>query len=246
MKSNKYLSIILAVVVIAMIGGGCHRRNEAKERIQAERGAWEASLPDSLKSIERKSDSIREEIKTLSLEMERMLPSFDYVNNPREVEGYYIAKSWKSQYPLSKTGLVARLTQGENLEVIAALSGGAHFDRIRVEAGGETAESSQVPYDQALNYRMAGLNTVCFSDSAANSCARLIANHNGGDIKITYLNGDKNSGTLNYPKASQATMTETWNLFDTRSRMQHDEHLIPLLARKAAIINERIEKTKTK
>ncbi|MCM1490371.1 MAG: hypothetical protein NC095_06055 [Muribaculum sp.] len=237
------MSIILAVLAIAMIGGGCHRRNEAKERIQAEREAWEASLPDSLKAIERQADSIRNEIKTLSLEMERMLPSFDYVNNPREVEGYYIAKSWKANYPLKATGLTARLTQGENLELIAALSGGAHFDRIRVEAGGESVESSRVPYDQALNYRMPGLNTVCFSDSAANSCARLIASHNGSDIKITYLNDSKKTGSLNYPKQSQSAMTETWNLYDTRVRMQHDERLIPLLARKAAIITERIERT---
>lgn len=245
MKSNKCLSIILALA-IAMIGGGCHRRNEAKERIMAQREAWEASLPDSLKAIERQTDSIRHEIKMLSLDVEKMLPQFDYVNNPREVEGYYIAKAWKTGYPLKSTGLVARLTKGENLELIAALSGGAHFDRIRIEAGGESSETSTVPYDQALNYRMPGLNTVCFGDSAANSCASLIARHAGGDIRIVYLNAGKKTGTYTYPRQSQAVMAQTWNLYDARDRMLHDERLIPLLARKGAIITEKIEKLKSK
>lgn len=229
-----------------MLDGGCHRRNEAKERVKAEREAWEASLPDSLKAVERQIDSIRQEIKMLSLDMERMLPEFDYVDNPREVEGYYIAKAWKAHYPLKATGLAARLTKGENLELIAALSGGAHFDRIRVEAGGESAETSTVPYDQALNYRMPNLNTVCFSDSAANSCASLIAKHTGGDIKIIYLSAGKKTGTYTYPRQSQSVMTQTWNLYDARSRMLHDERIIPLLARKGIIITEKIEKLKSK
>lgn len=245
MKCIKYLPI-LAVMAVAMLGGGCHRRNESKERVKAEREAWEASLPDSLKAVERQTDSIRQEIKMLSLDMERMLPEFDYVDNPREVEGYYIAKAWRAHYPLKTTGLVARLTKGENLELIAALSGGAHFDRIRVEAGGESAETSTVPYDQALNYRMSNLNTVCFSDSSANSCASLIARHEGGDIKIIYLNAGKKTGTYTYPRQSQSVMTQTWNLYDARSRMLHDERLIPLLARKGVIITEKIEKLKSK
>ncbi len=239
MKTTK---TILTIVLLALLAGSCHRRNEAKERIQAEREAWESSLPDSLKKMENQIDSLRAEIQSLSVEMESMLPSFDYVNNPREVEGYYIAKSWKSDYPLKSTGLMARLTQGEKLELIAVLAGGAYFNQIRVEAGGESAQSSVVPHDQALNYRMSGLNTVCFSDSAANSCAALIASQSGSDIKIIYLNDGKKTGTLSYPAQSQAVMKTTWNLFDTRSRMQHDERLIPLLARKATILSDRIKK----
>ena len=237
------------MITAAAITAGCiscKRRNEAKERIQAEREAWEASLPDSLKAIERQTDSLKAEITTLSEEAGRMLPLFEYVDNPREVEGYYIAKAWAPNYPLKGTGLVARLTKGEKLELIAALSGGAHFDRIRVSAAGNTAETSVVPHDQALNYRMAGLNTVCFSDSAANSCARLIADNAGSEIKIAYLNGDRQTGTLTYPKAAQQTMASTWQLFDTRYRIMHDERMIPMLAKKGAIINARIESIKNK
>ena len=226
-----------------MIGGGCHRRNEAKERIQAEREAWEASLPDSLKAVERQTDSLRNEIKQLTGKMEALLPSFEYVNNPREVEGYYIAKEWVASYPLKSTGLVARLTKGEDLELIAALSGGAHFNQIRINAGGETAETSVMPYDQALNYRLTNLNIVCFSDSESNTCAELIARNNGGDVKITFLNSGKRTGTLTYPRKSQELMTETWSLFDTRYRIQKDERLIPLLAKKGAIISGKIKQT---
>ncbi len=240
---NKYAFVILCMSML-MVSGACKRRNEAKERVQAEREKWEASLPDSLKAVERQTDSIKSELQALNNSFDAMVHTFEYVDNPREVEGYYIAGAWKSNYPLKSTGLMARLTKSEKLELIAVLSGGAHFDRLRVEANGVSAETSIVPYDQALNYRMTDLNTVCFSDSAANSCARLIAENNGTDVKIVFLDGERQTGTLSYSKQNQSTMMSTWNLYEVSSRIAHDERMIPLLARKGAIINQKIESLK--
>ena len=232
------------ITLLLAASTGCRGKNEAKERIQAEREQWEASLPDSLKAVERQTDSIKSELEMLSHRFDAMVHTFDYVDNPREVEGYYIAGAWKGNYPLKSTGLVARLTKSENLELIAALSGGAHFNRLRVEAGGETAETSIVPHDQALNYRMAGLNTVCFSDSAANSCALLITRNVGGNVKIIYLDGDRQTGSLSYPTASQKTMESTWNLYEILRAINRDERMIPMLAKKGAIISAKIESLK--
>ncbi|MDE6341938.1 MAG: hypothetical protein K2K93_06440 [Muribaculaceae bacterium] len=242
MKFSRF--IYPAVIVLAIGGAGCRRSNPAKERVQAEREKWEASLPDSLKAVERQTDSIRAEIKTLGQELDAMLPDFDYVDNPREVEGYYIAKTWKDSYPMNTTGLRGRLTKGERLELVATLAGGAHFDRLRVEADNSSAETSAVPHDQALNYRMEGLNTVCFSDSAANSCARLIADAQG-QVTLIYLEGDRTTGKLTYPQKDKATMALTWKLFDTRREMTLDERMLPLLAKKGAIIASRIESLKS-
>ncbi|MDE7421754.1 MAG: hypothetical protein K2N35_16310, partial [Muribaculaceae bacterium] len=235
---------ILTLVLLVLASAACKRKNEAKERIQAEREKWEASLPDSLKAVERQTDSIKAELQALNNSFEAMVHTFEYVDNPREVEGYYIAGAWKGIYPLKKTGLVARITKNEKLELIAALAGGAHFDRLRVESNGQTAETSVVRHDQALNYRMTGLNIVCFSDSAATSCARLIAENNGSDIKIVYLEGDRQTGTLSYPKQDQSTMMATWNLYEVASRISRDERMIPILAKKGAIISQKIESLK--
>lgn len=240
---NKILALTAGVVLT--IGAiGCNRKNEAKERVQAEREKWEASLPDSLKAVEHQADSVKTELQALHNSFDAMVHSFDYVDNPREVEGYYIAGAWKGNYPLKTTGLIARITKSEKLELIAALAGGAHFDRLRVETDGLTAETSVVPHDQALNYRMTGLNTVCFSDSAANSCAKLIAENNGSDIKIIYLEGDRQTGSLSYPKPAQSVMLSTWNLYEVSSRIARDERMIPMLAKKGAIINQKIESLK--
>ncbi len=237
--------ILIGTGICILIGSGaCKRRNEAKERIQAEREKWEASLPDSLKAVERQTDSIKAELQALTNSFDSMVHTFDYVENPREVEGYYIAGAWKGNYPLKSTGLVARITKSEKLELIAALAGGAHFNRLRVQVNGQTAETSIVPHDQALNYRMTGLNTVCFSDSAATSCAKLIAENNGSDVKIVYLEGDKQTGALFYPKQSQSVMMSTWNLYEVSSRIARDERMIPMLAKKGAIISSKIESLK--
>ncbi|MDE6551635.1 MAG: hypothetical protein K2K98_01540 [Muribaculaceae bacterium] len=235
---------VITVLILAIGAAGCKRKNEAKERVEAEREKWEASLPDSLKAVERQTDSIKGELEILNHRFDALVHTFDYVDNPREVEGYYIAGGWKANYPLKSTGLVARLTKGEKLELIAALSGGAHFNRLRVEANGETAETSTVPHDQALNYRMEGLNTVCFSDSAATSCAKLIAESNGGDVKIIYLDGELKTGSLSYPKQSQTLMMATYNLYETMSGIHRDERMIPMLAKKGAIISSKIESLK--
>lgn len=245
-KIYKRTILISLGICILMASGACKRRNEAKERVQAEREKWEASLPDSLKAVERQTDSIRNEIEVLNHRLDAMIHTFNYVENPREVEGYYIAGAWAQDYPLKSTGLVARLSKNEKLELIAALSGGVHFNRIRVTAGTESAETSTVPHDQALNYRMANLNTVCFSDSAANSCARLIAESANSDIKIVYLDGDRQTGALSYPKKDQQTMAETWNLYETRSTITRDERMLPMLAKKGAIINSKINQIQEK
>lgn len=239
-------SLIAACALVIAGAPSCRGRNEAKERIQEERGAWEASLPDSLKKTELQSDSLKQEIETLTEEANRLLPRFDYVDNPREVEGYYISKNWKGSYPLRGTGLVMRITKGEKAELIAALAGGGHFNRIRVEAGGNSAESGTVPYDQALNYRMAGLNTVCFSDSASDSCARLIADNEGSDVTIIYLNDGKQTGKIKYSAKSRSILAETWQLYDLRKRVKQDERMIPLLARKSAIISSKIDEINEK
>ncbi|MDE6650061.1 MAG: hypothetical protein K2K45_09050 [Muribaculaceae bacterium] len=235
---------ILSIPVIIAPSMGCKRGNEAKERVQAERERWEASLPDSLKAVERQTDSIKAELQALNNSFDAMVHTFEYVDNPREVEGYYIAGAWKEMYPLKRTGLVARITKNEKLELIAALSGNAHFDRLRVEADGATAETSAVAHDQALNYRMADLNIVCFSDSAATSCAKLIAEKNGSDIRIVYLEGDRQTGALSYPKQAQSAMMSTWNLYEVISRISRNERMIPMLAKKGAIINQKIESLK--
>ena len=243
-KRIKQILGISAFVFLLLASGACKRKNEAKERVQAEREKWEASLPDSLKAVERQTDSIKAELQALNNSFDAMVHTFEYVDNPREVEGYYIAGAWKGIYPLKKTGLVARITKNEKLELIAALAGGAHFDRLRVEGNGQTAETSVVRHDQALNYRMEGLNAVCFSDSAATSCAQLIAENNGSDIKIIYLEGDRQTGVISYPKPDQSTMMSTWNLYEVASRISRDERMIPMLAKKGAIISQKIESLK--
>ncbi|MDE6637754.1 MAG: hypothetical protein K2K32_05915 [Muribaculaceae bacterium] len=242
MQININKATIFAIGVFILAASiGCKRRNEAKERIQAEREKWEASLPDSLKAVERQTDSIKNELQALNNCFDAMVHTFDYVDNPREVEGYYIAGGWKMNYPLKSTGLVARITKSEKLELIAALAGNAHFNRIRVATNDQTAETSTVVHDQALNYRMDGLNTVCFSDSAATSCAKLIAENNGSDITIIYLEDNKQTGTLSYSKQAQSLMMSTWNLYEVLSRIARDERMIPMLAKKGAIINQKIQ-----
>ncbi|MDE6549830.1 MAG: hypothetical protein K2L22_12665, partial [Muribaculaceae bacterium] len=66
----------------------------------------------------------------------------------------------------------------------------------------------------------------------------------GSDIKIVYLEGDRQTGVLSYPKQAQSVMMSTWNLYEVTSRISRDERMIPMLAKKGAIINQKIESLK--
>ncbi len=115
----------------AMLVGVSGCRKYSGEEAAQKRADWTASLHDSIAQVaaQRHTDSLR--IEQLRAEMAENISRFTMVNNPREVEPYYILSAFKSQYPLKSTGIAARMMKNEQAEIIAALSGG-RFNAIRV------------------------------------------------------------------------------------------------------------------
>ena len=165
--------------------------------------------------------------------------SFDYVNNPRQVEGYYIFNGWKDRYPMQKTALVARVTEDEHFELIATLTG-AHFNEVGVTSEGETVSSEVVPHDQALNYRAGNLNTVCFSGSRADSVGEFIASHSTSEITVIYLEGKK-TGSLTLPSDEKQMIARTWELYAAQKNLHTLEKELPRLSGKIAACRRMLE-----
>lgn len=201
------------------------RKPEAAEKHEQ----WVESLNDSIARYKAQADSASEQLNLLRSRIEEMLPNFDHISNAREVEGYYIYKGWSSRYPLTSTELVARISEGEGLELIAALSGGV-FDRITVSSGGNSVSSAVVPHDQALNYRAGNINTVCFSGAQADSVAAFIADAPGA-VSVSFNGGAKNHG-LNLSPAAKEMIAATWRLYAAQRESHRLEKTLPLLSRK--------------
>ena len=200
-----------------------------KPEAAEKREQWVESLNDSIARYKAQADSASEQLNLLRSRIGEMIPDFDHISNAREVEGYYIYKGWSARYPLTSTDLVARISENEGLELIAALSGGV-FDRISVSSGGNSVSSAVVPHDQALNYRAGNINTVCFTGAQADSVAAFIADALGA-VSVSFIGGAKNA-SLSLSSSSKEMIAATWRLYAAQKESHSLEKLLPLLSRK--------------
>ena len=206
-----------AAALLLMAATGCAPKEKSDKAVEREQ--WLASLNDSIATYKKQIDSTQQRLDALNEESARLLERFDYIENPREVEGYYLLKGWQGRHPANATWLYARISKSEGLELLAALS------------GGESAETAAVAPDQALNFRHKGYNTVCFYGAEADSVAAFIAAHEGDDVTIEYLNPGR-SGSLKLSADQRAMIAETWRLYDTRRQIRRLEKEMPMLSRR--------------
>lgn len=230
---NYKICTIGALCLILAAAGGC--KKVVKSDAAKDHEAWVGSLNDSVAATRAQIEVSMVEIDSLHREVAALLEDFDRVDDPRQVEPYTIAKGWSRKYPLTSTGLVARLTEGEQLELVAALKGGT-FEHLTVSSPDEgECQTDVVPYDQALNYRADGLNTVAFTGARADSVAQLIALAAPGTVTVGY---GRTSAKL--PTDQQAMIAKTWRLYDAHRRAQRLEKTLPLLNEKVRILENRI------
>lgn len=239
MKTTTTFLYAAVSAILAVTMAGCGHKNE-KSPAAAEHEQWLASLPDSVEKAKSDLQAAESRLTMLHDSVGRMLARFEHADNPRQVEGYTIIRGWSRSYPLTSTGIIARITEDERLEIIAALKGGV-FSRIKaVASSGEVAESDDVPHDQALNYRQSGLNTVAFSGAGADSIAALAASASG-PVTIEFLNPG-HTGSIRLDGADLENLRQTWLLYQTQRQAEQLERSLPLLSKKIDILRRRIDR----
>lgn len=233
----RFRSLLPLAAVACLLLPSC--RVKTPEAVK-ERENWLLSLNDSIAKYEKERSEVEVQLQEAREKVGGIVGYFDYVNNPREVEGYYIFNGWKGKYPMQKTALVARVTEEERFELIATLTGG-QFNEIGVMSAGETVSSDIVAHDQALNYRAGNLNTVCFYGAKADSVGEFIASHSTGEITVVYLNGKK-TGSLILPSDEKQMVARTWELYAAQRHLHSLEKELPRLSGKIAACRKMLEK----
>ncbi len=228
---KKFICFILSGLILC----ACSPNQEKKDR----RADYSKALNDSVELIKTEIDSCNSQISILGDQVGVWLRDFTNVNNPREVEGYTIFNGWEKNYPLQSTGLIARITENEQLELIAALKGGI-FDRIEVSVPEQTVSSATVPHDQALNYRREGLTTVMFSGGQTDTIAHLIADNELNIISVSFFQGDKKSGSWQMPANFRKMISATWMLYSSRSEQTRLERRVVMLNEKMKLLREHL------
>ncbi len=232
-------AIIYVLAVSAVLSTGCTRRQE-RSRNADKYDQWLESLTDSVAALQETQKLTEDSLTALYTGVDEMLRKFSYVDNPREVEGYTILSSRRGSYPLTRTGISARIAKSEDFEIIAVLSGGS-FTHITLSDGTSTAGSATVPHDQGLNYRSGNLNTVLFSGPEADSIGMFVAKDPSRSITVAYGNRSERL------QPSDAQMiAETWTLAKMRKDIRRMELSIPVISKKIDACRRKMEQRKEK
>lgn len=231
MKRTFYLLPLLLLVAIG--GVGC--KKYTGEKAAAQRQEWLASLQDSISMIadQRRADSVQ--LDNLRNRISDEIGRFTQVSNPREVEPYYILTAFKGKYPLSSTGIAARMMKNEQAELIAALSG-ARFNAIRVTSGTESATSLTVPADQALNYTSGGLTTVAFTGAQADSICQLITDRRNDPVTLQYLQNGGVAKSITLSAQQKDWVADTWSVCGAHKEATRLEGAMLMASRKIEIL----------
>ncbi|MDE6811102.1 MAG: hypothetical protein K2J15_02000 [Muribaculaceae bacterium] len=234
---KKFIPVILPCVLI-LATGSCKKYDG--EKASSQREDWIASLHDSIALITglRQEDSVR--INNLREDLDARMKNFTQVANQREVAPYYILSTVRSDYPLTSTGVIARITNDMQFEVIAALSTGK-FDAIRFSMAGTPAEnvtSAVVPPDQALNYTSAdGLTVVAFSGELNSPLGEFVAKNSETALNVEYLMNGTVRKSIPLGETRKKCIAQTWQLTSSRSMLDSLEAVQIINARKLEILH---------
>lgn len=226
---KKLILIAITGILLVSCGGKKQGSGAAQE-------SYSTMLSDSIASAETEIDSCESAIARLNEKTSASLESFTTVANQREVGSYMIYTPFKSKYPLTSTGIIARINDTGQYELIASLSKGT-FDQIEVSIGSKSLRSARVPNDQALNYRTESLTTVSFTGTEADSIGSAIAAGGDEEIIIRYL--DKRVvGNWKLPSDYREMLRKTWELYETSSGANRLERRAMMLHEKIKILRQ--------
>lgn len=223
---KKYFALSIALLALA----SCSPKKVGSERADD----YAASLNDSIAAINAEIDSCENNLQILHDRVAEWLRDFTAVSNPREAGTYWIFTKFRDRYPLKGNGVITRINDNGQLELIAALKG-APFDKIAVRTGETTIMSDTVPNDQALNYRVDGFSTVLFTGPRAVEIAKTIADNQLNHVAINYY-GSNLILSWTVPQDVKEMIMSTYMLYSSQQDAARLEKRIPMLHEKINLI----------
>lgn len=237
MGKAKFTILILAT--LSMVATSCSNGTKKSSEASDRHSQWVKSLSDSLDAVRQESSDNMRLIESLDSIAQNLSTRFSKTNNPKLVENYIIAKEFINYDTESHSGLIARITESNELELIATLRGGT-FSAIEITNGNEYCKSAVVPYDKALNFRTSSANIVAFKGCEADSIGQFIANHSQKTIKLNFFSGNSKQSSIVIAEAQKEMIALTWKYIDAIRGKQQAERRSILLTEKAKIIETRI------
>lgn len=167
---------------------------------------------------------------------------FKFVDNPQLVEGYYVVKELADDNLFARTGLEGRVSPSGEFYMISSLNGPAkRHTSVSVTVDGVTATSATVAYDGERNYRSGSTEMITFTGAECDSVGRVLADHQGAPVKISY-NGQSAYGVtlpLNDARSVALAWALAYNMRQARTMTLQRE----MLERKLMLARDQAART---
>ncbi len=202
------------IYILAALGGlwllgGCSSGGSESATPSA-REAWRATLPDSLKHYEQLQAAAQSRADSLYAIVSAGAESLEVIDDEILVEKYRVAPGWKGYDTTASTGLLLRLLESNDVELVASLKG-APFTSIEVStAAGESAATEAVAQDGELNYRIGGLSRVAFNGESAERITTFVLAHLSEPLTLTFRPCGSRITLSEKQKSMFATLGTLW------------------------------------
>ncbi len=233
----KKTGILIPILTLAILSGVAGCKKYTGDKAAEDRAKWIESLHDSISNIsaQRKADSLR--IIQLRSDIDLWLQNFTQVDDPKQVEPYYIHSSFMGSYPLKSTGIAARIKDNQEFELVAALSG-SQFDSFRLTSGEFSVTSPTIQPDQALNFTSSDGLTVCaFSGEGIRPIAEFVSLYEPEQIWMEFLRNGQVRSSINLSHPQKRWISETWDMASERQLLDSLERSQILSARKLELLH---------
>lgn len=174
--------------------------------------------------------------------------NFKFVKTKDMVEGYYVKSTISANNLTKRTDVEARIDERGNIYLVSSLYGSnAKHTRLKASCDGNSAETGDVPFDNAKNYRFKDGSTpvemVTFDKEACDTlCQFILANR---DKKITLEFCGSRTHKMQLPASTRNAIAETYLYASRKAELKKAEDLRLYYSKKLQITRRQSRQTAT-
>jgi hypothetical protein len=171
-----------------------------------------------------------------------LMQYFTLVNDPKLVEGYYVAKGINSRNLFNTTAAEARISPDGEFYMISSLTARpVKHTSIAIKCGSDEVSSSTVAYDGDRNYRSGGTEMITFVGSECDTIGKYLVAH--PDIPATLIFKGASNYSMPLPAADRLAIVRTYSLANAIAETKRLELRREFLDKQLQLARDQVART---
>lgn len=181
-----YGLVVLMSSAVCGCGSSGDKNGDSLTPAARQHAALRASLRDSAAFYSQSAAEIESELDSVKSEFEILVSGMDATDRGDYVEIYRVAKGWRGYDTMAGTGVLARLLENGDVEVVASSASGP-FSSVTLSADGESVVTKPVKEGGGLNYTVGNITRVTFIGADALALCDFAEEHKGETMTLSYV-----------------------------------------------------------